>query len=221
MKLTINLAGAIALAMMCAPALAAEGETKKRAKAKAPQARAEPVELDQRVAESKFIFLGEGVRIYFLDRQYRETPYIRAADDGKLKSAVLVVKVVKPLYPTRGDVPAQILVPISTDRDVFGEGRSHYDHQVARYVGKQGIWLGDFTTINSYGDPKAPRPLENPFTFFRSKSGTTPLPEKQLKEVVASIKSKSEGGRRKAEVAAAKPAAPAESEPKTVAVEGK
>jgi ribosomal protein L12E/L44/L45/RPP1/RPP2 len=187
MKDLANWMGAIALVMACAPALAAEGETKKRAKAKAPQVRAEPVDLDQRVAESKFIFLGEGVRIYFLDRQYRETPYIRAADDGKLKSAVLVVKVVKPLQPVKGDLPAQILVPISTDRDVFGEGRSHYDHQVARLVGKQGIWFGDFVTHNSYGDAKAPRPLENPVTFFKSKSGTTPLPEKQLKEVVANI----------------------------------
>jgi hypothetical protein len=188
MKLTINLAGVIALVMACAPALAAEGETKKRAKAKAPEVRAEPVELDKRVAESKYIFLGEGVRIYFLDRQYRETPYIRAADDGRMKSAVLVVKIVKPLQPAKG---------------------------------KQGIWFGDFTTLHSYGDPKSPRPLENPVTLFRSKSGTTPLPEKQLKEVVASINSKAEGARRKAEGSSAKPAAPVESEPKTAAAEGK
>jgi hypothetical protein len=186
-------AGALALCMSCAPAFAAEGETKKRAKAKALQVRAEPVELDKRVAESKFIFVGEGVRIYFLDRQYRETPYIRAADEGKLKSAVLVVKVVKPLQPATGDLPAQILVPITTDRDVFGEGRSHYDQQVARHVGKQGIWFGDFVTHNSYGDPKAPRPLENPFTFFRTKTGANPLPEKQLKEVAATI-SRVKGG---------------------------
>ena len=228
--------GTLALLVTCAPVLAAEGEPKKRAKAKAPQVRAEPVEMDKRVAESKFIFLGEGVRIYFLDRQYRETPYIRAADDGKLKSAVLVVKVVKSLQAATGDIPVQILVPISTDRDVFGEGRSHYDQQVARHVGKQGIWFGDFETRSSYGDPKAPRPLENPVTFFRSKSGTTPLPEKQLKEVVASIKSKAEGpstlrhcsgqacsgqARRKAEAVTTKPAAPAEPEPKTADAEGK
>jgi hypothetical protein len=221
MKFLSGWMGAIALAMMCVPAIAAEGETKKRAKAKAPQVHAEPVELDKRVAESKFIFLGEGVRIYFLDRQYRETPYIRAADDGRMKSAVLVVKIVKPLQPAKGDLPAQILVPISTDRDIYGDGRSHYDHLVARHVGKQGIWFGDFETRSSYGDPKAPRPLEDPVTFFRSKSGTTPLPEKQLKEVVASINSKAEGARRKAEGSSAKPAAPVESEPKTAAAEGK
>ena len=206
MKVLASWMGVIALVMTCALAFAAEGEPKKRAKAKAPQVRAEPVDLDQRVAESKFIILGEGVRIYFIDRWYREAPYIRAADEGRLKSAVLVVKVLKQLQPAAGEAPAQILVPIATDKDVFGEGRSHYDQQVARLVGKQGIWFGELATINSYGDPKAPRPLDNPVTFFRSKSGTTPLPEKQLKEVVASINSKAEGGRRKAEVAATAPA---------------
>lgn len=203
MGATTNLIGAVAVAMVCVSAVAAEGEPKRRAK-KAEAPRAEPVSLDQRIAESKYIFLGEGVRIYFLDRQYRETPYIRAADDGRMKSAALVVKVIRQLQPEKGEAPAQILVPISTDRDVFGDGRSHYDQQVARLVGKKGIWFGDFVTVREYGDPRAPRPLENPVTFFKSKTGATPLPDKQLKEVTAAISGrKSKGESRKSEVATA------------------
>src|SRR5688572_16215376 len=93
----------------------------KKAKSAAPF---DPSSLDKRVAESKTIFVGEGARVYFVNRQYQETPYIRAAGDGADRSAMIVVKVVKVLHPPGAKVPEKILVPIETSRNVLGEGRS-------------------------------------------------------------------------------------------------
>jgi hypothetical protein len=188
------MAVALALWMSCAPALAAEGQQKKQ-RAKQPDTRTELLTMEQKVAESKAIFVGEGVRIYFVDRRYRETPYIRAEGEGALRWAILVVKPVKALHPPKADLPAQVLVPIMTTRDVFGEGRSHYDEQVNRHVGKQHIWFGESVVHRDYVIGAGQRkPLEDPVTVFQArtwqaKKGPTanPLPAKQLAEVEEAI----------------------------------
>lgn len=151
--------------------------------------------MDRRVADSATIFVGEGMRVYFVDRQYREVPYVRAAGEGTNKSALVVVKVVKVLHPPGAGGPDRVLVPIETTRDVFGEGRSPYDEQVERHVGKQGIWFGEIVVRKDYGDDRTGRkPLEEPVTLLQSGSGdakrkpvANSLPMKHLKEVVDSI----------------------------------
>jgi hypothetical protein len=133
------------------------------------------------------------VRIYFVNRQYRETPYIRAAGEGADRSAMVVVKVVKVLHPPGGSVPDKVLVPIETSRNVLGDGRSPYDVEVERHVGKQGIWFGEIVVRTDYGDDKSGRrPLEEPITLLQSwdakrKPAVNSLPIKQLKEVTDSI----------------------------------
>ena len=202
----LMLAGALAFAGEVAMASEATKKPAKKTKSAAP---VDPASLDKRVADSKTIFVGEGARIYFVDRQYRETPYIRAAGEGADRSAMIVVKVVKVLHPPGASVPEKILVPIETSRNVLGEGRSPYDEQVARHVGKQGIWFGEIAVRREYGEGAARKPLEDPITVLQPGSGdakrklaANSLPIKDLKEVVESInRIKAEGGRRKAEAA--------------------
>jgi hypothetical protein len=142
--------------------------------------------LDKRIADAKHVFIGEGVRIYFVDRRYRETPYIRAAGDGAVKSAMVVVKVVKLLQPAGTEVPAQVLVPTETSRDVYREERSRYDQEVERLVGKQGIWLGEIVVRKDLGeDPVAL--LETGPAGAKRRPAARPLPMNRLKQVTAAI----------------------------------
>lgn len=188
----------------CLPAFAGEAASKSRKKA-APAI--DTTALDRKVSESKHVFVGEGVRIYFVDRRYRETPYIRAAGEGAVKSAVAVVKVVKVLHPAGAEVPAQVLVPMETSRDAFGEGRSPYDRDVGRLVGRQGIWLGEIV-VRKEGDDR--KPLEDPVTLLQAAPGdgkrrpvAAPMPMNHLKQVMDSI-ARLKGG---AQTAAAAPKA--------------
>jgi hypothetical protein len=182
-----TIAFAIVLAVcVCLPALAAEPAAKSRKKA---EPAFDASALDRRIVDSKHVFVGEGVRIYFVDRRYRETPYIRAAGDGAIKSAMLVVKVVKVLHPAAAENPGHVLVPIETSRDVFGEGRSRYDREVERLVGKQGIWFGEIVVRKEAGDGK---PLEDPVTLLhggdsKPRATVSPLPMRYLREVNDSI----------------------------------
>jgi hypothetical protein len=182
-----TIAFAIVLAVcVCLPALAAEPATKSRKKA---EPAIDASALETRIADSKHVFVGEGVRIYFVDRRYRETPYIRAAGDGSIKSAMLVVKVVKVLHPAAAENPGHVLVPLETSRDVFGEGRSRYDREVERLVGKQGIWFGEIVVRKEAGDGK---PLEDPVTLLEAgdskrRPTASPLPMRYLKEVNDSL----------------------------------
>jgi hypothetical protein len=182
-----TIAFAIVLAVcVCLPALAAEPAAKSRKKA---EPAFDASALDRRIVDSKHVFVGEGVRIYFVDRRYRETPYIRAAGDGAIKSAMLVVKVVKVLHPAAAENPGHVLVPIETSRDVFGEGRSRYDREVERLVGKQGIWFGEIVVRTEAGDGK---PLEDPVTLLQGgdskpRPTATPLPMRYLKQVNDSL----------------------------------
>ena len=178
------LTGIFAFLVESLPAVAGEAPSKARKKA-------EPVldtsTLDKRVADAKHVFVGEGVRIYFVDRRYRETPYIRAEGSGAVKSAVVVVKVTKVLHPGAGEIPGQVLVPIETSRDAFGAGNSPYDREVERLVGKQGIWFGEIVVRKEAGDGKL---LEDPVTLLQAGSRrptASPLPIKYLKEVNDSI----------------------------------
>lgn len=182
------LTGVFSLLIGCLPAFAAEAASKSRKKA-VPALDASAV--DKRISDSKHVFVGEGVRIYFVDRSYRETPYIRAAGDGSIKSAMVVVKVVKLLHPAGAENPGYVLVPIETSRDVFREGRSRYDQEVDRLVGKQGIWFGEIVVRKDGNDRKA---LEEPITLLhagapdaRRRPAASPLPVKYLKEVNDSI----------------------------------
>ncbi len=180
-------AGALMLFAEFAPALAAEAKSRKKA-----EPAFDSSAMDRRIADSKHVFVGEGVRIYFVDRRYRETPYIRAEGGGAVKSAMVVVKVVKVLHPAaEAEYPAHVLVPIETSRDVFGEGRSPYDREVERLVGKQGIWFGEIVVRKEAGDRK---PLEDPITLLqtgpadtRRRPAASPLHIKYLKEVNDSI----------------------------------
>ena len=200
------LAWAIAFAGESALAIESTKKPAKKAKSVVPF---DSSSLDKRVAESKTIFVGEGARVYFVNRQYQETPYIRAAGEGADRSAMIVVKVVKVLHPPGASVPEKIFVPIETSRNVLGEGRSPYDEQVARHVGKQGIWFGEIVVRREYGEGPGRKPLEAPVTVLQSASvdakrklAANSLPIKDLNEVVASInRVKAEGGSRKAEVA--------------------
>lgn len=156
-------------AAMAAVALGAESEPKKKGKPGAVQ-RAEPVSLDDRVAQSRAIFVGEPMRIYFVNYQYREISYIRSAGYGTARNAMMVVKVKKVLHAPPGDFPEQVLVPVYTTRDVFGEGPSPYDRMVERYVGKQAIWMGEVITIKHWGDDKNPQPIEDPVVTFQARA---------------------------------------------------
>ena len=183
---------ALLLVAFAASAWASDAPPKKKVakKAKAP---VESPALDRRVADAATIFIGEGMRIYFVDRRYQEVPYIRAMGDGEIKSAMILVKVVKVLHPANAEAPARVLVPIETRKEIFGEGRSPYDEQVERHVGKQGIWFGEIVVRTDYGnDRSGRRPLEEPVTLLQSwdakrKPAVSSLPIKQLKEVEASI----------------------------------
>ena len=179
------------MALACGTALAGEPAKKpvKKAKSAAP---VDSSSLDKRVADAATIFVGEGVRIYFVDRRYQEVPYIRAVGEGADRSAMVVVKVVKVLHPPGASVPDKIFVPIETSRNVLGEGRSPYDAQVERHVGKQGIWFGEIVVRTDYGEGAGLKPLEEPITLLQSwdakrRPVANPLPIKQLKEVVDSI----------------------------------
>ena len=186
---------AAAIAFASGSALANEPAKKPAKKEKAKSAApVDPALLDKRVAESKTIFVGEGARIYFVDRQYRETPYIRAAGEGADRSAMIVVKVVKVLHPPGASVPEKILVPIETSRNVLGEGRSPYDEQVARHIGKQGIWFGEIAVRREYGEGAGRKPLEDPITVLqpgsadaKRKLAANSLPIAQLKDVEAAV----------------------------------
>src|SRR5687767_1334993 len=165
-----------------APTLAAEAKSRKKA-----EPAFDTSALDKKVLDSKHVFVGEGVRIYFVDRRYRETPYIRAEGGGAVKSAVVVVKVTKLLHPAAAQNPGHVLVPIETSRDVFGAGSSPYDREVERLVGKQGIWFGEIVVRKDAGDGK---PLEDPVTLLQAGSRrptASPLPIRYLKEVNDSI----------------------------------
>ena len=180
------LTGIFAFLAESLPAVAGEAPSKSRKKAE-PALDASTV--DKRVADSKHVFVGEGVRIYFVDRRYRETPYIRAEGSGAVKSAVVVVKVTKLLHPAAAQNPGHVLVPIETSRDVFGAGSSPYDREVERLVGKQGIWFGEIVVRSDAEDGK---PFEDPVTLLRAgdakrKVAATPLHIKYLKDVNDSI----------------------------------
>ena len=187
----LMLAGALALAGGSALAIESAKKPAKKAKSVAPF---DPSSLDKRVAESKTIFVGEGARVYFVNRQYQETPYIRAAGDGADRSAMIVVKVVKVLHPPGASMPEKILVPIETSKNILGEGRSPYDEQVARHIGKQGIWFGEIVVRREYGEGPGRKPLEDPITVLESgskdakrKTAASPLPIAQLKDVDAAV----------------------------------
>ena len=178
------LAGALVFFAECAPVLAAEAKSRKKA-----ESALDVSALEKRVADSKHVFVGEGVRIYFVDRRYRETPYIRAEGSGAIKSAVVVVKVTKLLHPGAAEIPGHVLVPIETSRDAFGAGNSPYDREVERLVGKQGIWFGEIVVRKEAGDGQ---PLEDPVTLLQAgdskrRPTASPLPMRYLKEVNDSI----------------------------------
>jgi len=172
---------------------AAEGEQKKKGRPGTVQ-RADPVTVDERVADARAIFVGEPMRIYFVDYRYREIAYIRAAGYGTARNAMMVVKVKKVLHAPPGDFPAQVLVPVYTTRDVFNDGPSPYDRMVERYVGKQAIWLGEVVTIKHWGDDKNPQPLEDPVVTFQARSADgqrrvfpTPYDIRRLNEISDTI----------------------------------
>ena len=120
------------------------------------------------------------------------------------------------MHPPGVSVPDKIFVPIETSRNVLGAGRSPYDEQVERHIGKQGIWFGEIVVRKDYGEGAGRKPLEEPITFLQSwdakrRPAASSLPIKQLKEVTESIdRIKAGGESRKAEVA-----------PVSVAAEGK
>jgi len=202
----LMLVGAIAFAGGSALAIESAKKPARKAKSVAPF---DPSSLDKRVAESKTIFVGEGARVYFVNRQYQETPYIRAAGDGADRSAMIVVKVVKVLHPPGASMPEKILVPIETSRNVLGEGRSPYDEQVARHVGKQGIWFGEIVVRREYGEGPGRKPLEEPITVLQTgsmdpkrKLSANSLPINDLKVVTESInRIKAGGGTKRADTA--------------------
>ena len=187
--------GVLTFLLECLPVLAADAGSKSGRKA-APALDA--AALDKRISDARHVFVGEAVRIYFVDRSYRETPYIRAAGDGSVKSAMVVVKVVKPLHPAGAELPGQVLVPIETSRDAFSEGRSRYDREVDRLVGKQGIWFGEIVTRKDGNNRKA---LEDPVTLLmtgpadaKRRPAATPLSINHLKQVTESIERLKGGG---------------------------
>jgi len=198
---------AAAIAFACGSVLASEPAKKPAKKAKS----AAPIDsssLDKRVADAPTIFVGEGMRIYFVDRQYRETPYIRAAGEGADRSAMVVVKVVKVLHPPGASVPEKIFVPIETSRNVLGAGRSPYDEQVERHVRKQNIWFGEIVVRKEYGEGAGRKPLEEPIAMLQSwdakrRPVVNSLPIAHLKDVEAAVARVKSG---KAVVAAEPPA---------------
>ena len=184
---------ALLLVVFAAPAMASEGAPKKKV-AKKARAPVESPALDKRVADARTIFVGDAVRIYFVDRRNQETPYIRAAGEGSAKSAMILVKVTKVLHPANAEVPGRVFVPIETSKgDIFADGHSPYDEQVQRHVGKPGIWFGEIKVVSDFSDDKSGRkPLEDPIALLQSwdakkKPVVNSLPIKQLKEVEASI----------------------------------
>jgi hypothetical protein len=190
----VSLATLSLLAALASPVLANEGEAKKKP-AKKERAPVESPAIDKRVAEAKVIFVGEGTRIFFIDRRYQEVPYIRALGEGTSKSALISVRVVKVLHSTNVEMPTRVFVPIETNKgDIFGDARSVYDEQVERYVGKQNVWFGEIVVRTDYGDEKSGRkPLEDPLTFLQAWDSkkrpiASVLPIAQLKEVENSIK---------------------------------
>lgn len=183
----------LALCLGFAGANASEPAAKSRDK---PEARPAAPTIDKKVADSRTIFIGEGVRIYFVDRKLREVPYIRAAGAGANRTAMVVVKVVKVLHGA--DSPGQVLVPIETNRDAFGIGRSPYDGQVERHVGKQGIWFGDLAVHGDPGDERAPMTVLQSRTGEARAPAANPLPVKFLKEVTESIARVRAGGEKAA-----------------------
>jgi hypothetical protein len=200
---------AAAIALACAPALAEDAEpAAKNAKSKPAKKAAMKTRapgglpaVDRRVADAKTIVVGEAVRIYFVDRRYQEVPYIRAAGEGPNRAAMILVKVAKVLHPANAEVSGRILVPIETNKgDIFSDRRSPYDEEVARYVGKQGIWFGDIVVRTDSGDDRIGRkPLEDPLTFLQAwdskkRPVASAVPVAQLKEVEASINRVKKGG---------------------------
>jgi hypothetical protein len=183
------------LVLAWAPVQAQDAEPKAKKAAKKARAPVESPAVDRRVADAKTIVVGDAVRIYFVDRRYQEVPYIRALGDGPNKTAMILVKVTKVLHPANAAVPERLLIPIVTSKgDIFSDGRSPYDEEVARHVGKPGIWFGDVVVRVDYGDEKSGRkPLEDPLAFLQSwdskkRPVASSLPVAQLKEVETSIK---------------------------------
>lgn len=179
------------MVLTAVPAMAGEAAKKPAKKARAP---VESPALDKRIAAAKMIVVGDAVRIFFVDRRYQEAPYIRAAGEGPAKTAMILVKVTKVLHPANAEVPARLFVPIETSKgDIFSDGRSPYDEEVARRVGKPGIWFGNLVVRTDYGDDKIGRkPLEEPLTLLQSwdskkRPVASSLPIAQLKEVERSI----------------------------------
>lgn len=194
---------AATLAVACVPVLAEDAAPGAKKAEKKPEKKAErkmrvPVDspaLERRVGDAQTILVGEAVRIYFVDRRYQEVPYIRAAGEGSNRTAMILVKVARVLHPANANISNRILVPIETNKgDIFSDRRSPYDEEVARYVGKQGIWFGEIVVRTESGDEKMVRkPLEDPLTFLhawdsKKRPVASSVPLAQLKEVESAIK---------------------------------
>ena len=199
------LVGAMAFAGGLALAEEPAKKSAKKAKSAAP---VDSSSLDKRVAEAPAIFVANAVRIYFVDRRHQEVPYIRAAGEGSRKNALMLLKVTKVLHPANANVPERVVVPLETTRDVFGDGKSLYEQQTERYVGKQAVWFGEVKVVRDFsGDGSGRKPLEDPVNLLvtgdakRKQPATiSPVPIEQLKDVESSIaRIKAEGGSRKAE----------------------
>lgn len=175
-----------------------------------PRTTPDTVTVDQRVAESSFIFVGEPTRIYFADHEYKEVPYEQSyvvselppgAGGGQARRALLEIKVVRVLWSNDARERGYVLRSLSTRKESRDGRPSGYDENVAKYLGRQGIWFGSFSIVRQYsertpdGSGHTFKAIRVPVELFRVKSWharlhvvPNPMPIEHLDEVLDSVR---------------------------------
>jgi hypothetical protein len=175
-----------------------------------PRTTPDTVTVDQQVAESSFIFIGEPVRIYFADHEYREVPYEQSyvvselppgAGGGQVRRALLEIKVVRILWKSDARERPHVVRSLSIRKEAREGWPSSYEESVKKYLGRQGIWFGNFSIVKQYsertpdGSGHTFKAIRVPVELFREKSWSArlhvvpnPMPIDHLDEVLDSIR---------------------------------
>ncbi|HTE14360.1 MAG TPA: hypothetical protein VK642_04725 [Burkholderiales bacterium] len=169
----------------------------------------ERVTVDDRVAKSDFIFIGEPVRIYFADKDYKEVPYSESIvlyaspqSGVRFRRALVEIKVDKALWDVSAKARQYVLLPLPpTAKEAAFSDKSTYEEHVTKYIGNKGIWFGRISTIEEYYESRpdgsgAERiKLSEPVELFlpdywiaKSHRVPNPTPLSHLEEVTESIR---------------------------------
>jgi hypothetical protein len=168
------------------------------------------VTVDDRVAQSDLIFVGEPVRIYFVDKEYKEVPYedsvVETEDPQshlRLRRALLEIKVNSVLWEASPKERKHVLFPLSPVAKEIGffDRSSIYEELSTKYIGHKGIWFGhtlilaEYYEIPSDGGFSKKQTMRDAVELFhpkfwvaRSHRVPNPMPLSDLEEVKGSIR---------------------------------